>query len=244
MIYKHLIFYGIFILMLAACRKTDNIGVTSISAINVINVAPGIPNIKVNQTGKPVNFFEIPDQVAYGTARIYYAPAGVTSFMVIRSKDSSLLFNNMYDLTSGMHSMYIFGDSTHVDTLFRKENLRTIYTDVSIPSTKDSIIYVRFVNLLQQGPSIKVTLSTSPSIAEVDNLGYKGISSFSEYPANGSSPARYVFQIWDAADNTLLATSTLSISTTNRFKNMALVVRGRVGATPPFNPAVSIINYF
>jgi hypothetical protein len=104
------------------------------------------------------------------------------------------------------------------------------------------VVNVRFVNLSTGSPALKIKLSTSV-INEVDNLPYKAIGGWKAYPARLASTI-YSFQIRRVDTDALITTYSFSATATNRFKNVALVIRGAFGTTGVTGFGVSAINYF
>jgi hypothetical protein len=224
-----------------SCSKTKEIQRNS-GAVNVINMAVDIPAIKVNTTGSVINYAATTTQVAYGTGRLYSAPTGNIQFVIVPSADTNrLLVNNTYNLQSAVYTMYITGTTTAVDTIFRQEtNFPFIRTDVVTP---DSLINIRFVNLSPNSVPVKIKLA-SVATNEVDNLAYKGITDFKAYTAKIANTS-YLFQVRNAATDALLLTYTFSVTGTNRFKNVALIIKGLQGTTTGTNAySVSAVNYF
>jgi hypothetical protein len=110
------------------------------------------------------------------------------------------------------------------------------------PADADSLINIRFVNLSPNSNPFNIKIQGA-TIDETNGLAYKGITSFKAYTAKVANP-NYKFEIRDGTSNILLITYTFNITPTNRFKNVALVIRGLQGGISPNVLAVSEINYF
>jgi len=227
--------------------KTKEFENPTLASINVINAVSDIANLKVNPSGKTISYAATTtDQVVNGTGKFYYSSTGAARIVAVNAADTSkILFNGSYQLKSTIYTMYISGNATTVDTMFREEvNFPFIRTDVSIPSALDSVINVRFVNLSTGSPALKVTLSSTPNVDEISGLNYQGISSWKKYLAKLTSPTSYTFQIRRVSDNSLLATRALSVSATTRFKNHAIIVKGTIGGTGINAFAANVVNYY
>lgn len=135
-----------------------------------------------------------------------------------------------------IHTLLLCGTAVNPDAILLKE---------AIPYRTDSTFGVRFINLAPGSPALKVTLSTSVTTAEFDDINYKKVSTFKSYAATAAAPS-YTFQIRRADDETLI--SSLAISGTNlaaglpRFKNITLILRGIVGGSPA--AGITRVNHY
>lgn len=226
-------------LCFASCRQEIAAPDTMVTSINVINALAGVPAIKINVTGSTISYASA-KQVAYGSSSFYYSTMAVTPFKVVSSADTTqYLVNSELRLQAGNYSVYIAGVSPHIDTLIRQEdNYPYIKTDTT---AIDSAVYIRFVNLSPNSAPLSVNIRNAAT-AEVSALSYTGISPFKKYAARRSNTS-YVFEIRDQATGNLLLTYTLAINTNNRYKNVAVVLRGVAGSSiTPFGAFVA--NYF
>lgn len=227
-----------------ACKKNEN-HFTPVASINAINAVIDLASIKINTIGKKSNYAMITDQIAFGTNRIYYGETGTATLTAVASSDTTkLLFNKSVELTPDIYTMYIMGQMPNIDTLFRKEvNFPFIKTDVSKPSATDSVVNIRFVNLSPNSPSLVINIRNN-TVNEFNNLPYKTISSWKPYPAKLIT-TNYIFEIRNAATNTILTSYTLIATTSNRFKNVSLIIKGLAGTTSGTNAfSVFPVNYF
>jgi hypothetical protein len=97
----------------------------------------------------------------------------------------------------------------------------------TIPYLTDSTCGVRIINLIPGSPGFNVTLSTSPTVNEVSNLGYLQYTGFKIYPAKALNKT-YLFQFKKVSDNSSIGTYTLS---TPYFANVTLAVKGTMSGT-------------
>ena len=193
------------------CKK-DSVS-SNLASVNITNAITGGAILKYGANSSTIaNNSYVQFKVGGGSNNIY----------VYAATDSlHPYFNQTMDLENGgVYSLFLLGGlSAAIEGLLIKD---------TIPFQSDSTAGVRFVNLSSNSNLLNVSLSTTPTVMEVSNLGYKQYTSFKTYPAK-SSNANYIFQIRKASDNSILTTYTLS---TPRFANVTLVIRGVVGTTP------------
>ena len=102
---------------------------------------------------------------------------------------------------------------------------------------------VRFVNLSPNSVPVKIKI-TNAVVNEVDNLPYKSISDWKNYKATASSTT-YSFQIRNAVTDALIFTYSFAANSTNRFKNVTLIIKGLQGTTSGTSAfRVFAVNYF
>lgn len=236
---------GMVAICLIACKKEKEVAITS-STINVINAAIDVTALKVNPTGKNISYLTTTNQVNYGASQLYYAKTGIKSLIVVSSLDTTkVLFNRNIDFQAGFYSMYISGTASNIDTIFRKEiNYPYIKTDISIPQPIDSVVNVRFVNLSPNSPPLNINIKSNQS-SELTNLAYKSIGNWKAYSNNKATGViNYIFEIRDSSSNTILLTYTFTATSTNRFKNVNLIIRGLIGSTGANAFGISASNFF
>ncbi|WP_316789669.1 hypothetical protein [Pedobacter frigoris] len=218
----------------------------SIGTVNVINAVTDAGAIKVNPTGKANSWSRLILQTNYAAGTLYYATTGNANFVIAPISDTTkTLFNRSFNLQAKMYTLYLSGAVASPDTMLMEEiNYPFINAfSSSIPTTADSVVNVRFVNLSVGSPALKVKLSTAVS-DEVGNLPYKGISPFKAYPARLLSTT-YSFEIRRVDNDVLVTTFNFGATSANRFKNVALVIRGIFGTTAAPAPfGVSMVNYY
>lgn len=217
-----------------------------IGTVLTINAITDAGPIKVNPTSKAKAWSSLFLQTAYPAGTLYYAATGNANFTIARVSDTTkTLFNRSFGLKPKMYTLYLSGTVAAPDTMLREEvNYPNIITaGAGIPPIADSVVNVRLVNLSANSPALKVKLSTATN-NEVDNLTYKGITAFKAYPARQTSTT-YSFQIRRVDDDALVTTFNFSATSANRFKNVALVIRGVFGTTTGTAPfGVTAINYY
>lgn len=228
-----------------SCEKDKDDSMPLAATINVINAVTDVANIKVNPSGNPMSYKNSTDQAVYGGGKFYFAPAGMINLTAVNAADTSkVLFNRSFQVNPKVYTLYLSGSAGAVDTILREEtDLPYIRLDQIRPPSADSVVNVRFVNLATGSPALKVKIATATG-NEVDNLPYKGIGSWKAYPAKLTTTA-YSFQIRRVDTDALVTTFSFSATATNRFKNVALVIRGVFGTTAGTAPfGLSAINYF
>ena len=243
---KNIIIYISLVTMLnTACKKSDENIKSILSNILVVNTNVGIAGIKINITGKPIVYSASP-QITYGTAAFYYTERATGAFNIVAATDTTKrLISDTFNLKSALYTIYLFGTATEIDTLFKEEvTFPFIKTDPGIiPSSADSVVNVRFVNLSIGSPALKIKISTSAN-NEIDNLPYKGIGEWKRYNSKLTTTV-YSFQIRRVDNDALVTTYNFSATATNRFKSVSLVMRGIFGTTTGTTPfGVTPINYF
>jgi len=209
---------------ISGCKKST-VTLSPLASLNIVNASVNLGTVKVNFTDLKGLYSSITTTVAYGANTPYGVNAGVIVPVTIvpTSDTTKVAFTGSFTFDNGgIYSLYLAGQSTAVDTVFVKEN---------IPSYTDSLCGVRFINLSYNSNPIKVVLSTSSTVTEFPGMAYKQVSSFKTYPAKAAN-ASYVFQIKDAAKDSLVATYTL---TTPRFFNCTLALKGSWGTTSGTN---------
>jgi hypothetical protein len=201
-----------------------------------------MPAIKLKLNNETSYWNSLP-AIGYGARAFSYAERKPTTFSIIDSEDSTTyLFNATLDLTAPIYSLFITGVAPVVDTVFRAETNYPYVSQSFIPPREDSIVYIRFANLSPNSMPINIRLKDAPT-NEVSNLAYKAITDFKSYPAD-SSVHHYNFEIRDAIADTLLLKYSFNVTDTNRFKNVALILKGLQGGTNGDAFSVSEVNYF
>ena len=216
---------SIILLFASSCEK-DNNDPKGTSNVNIINATVGGGAIKANVGAGTSFVYSKATDLAFGTSGVYGAYLGSNTIKIVSSTDTTkIVFNRTIDLQP-ISTLYIAGQTPNIDTLFRVEkSLPFIPVSLTNP---DNSIYIRFVNLSPNSTPLNITIR-SAATNEVTALGYKGISDFKKYDAQSTTP-NYIFEVRDAATNTLRATLTLNTNN-NRFKTIALIVKGLMGTT-------------
>jgi hypothetical protein len=229
-------------IILNACKTEEP---AAIASVNVVNVAVNAGTVKVNYLGKQISWASYTGAdgtVAYGTNKVYSISnaIGDFSFPVVSSADTTKpVFNGKLNLNPGsINTLYLAGQSPTYDTLFVKES--------AFPSYADSVLAVRFINLVPNSGNINLTLAGTPAINEFNGITYKKQSGFKRYEATYKFPNTYfIFQVRNT-DGSLLASYPFTIANLGftRRKSATLVFRGLIGGAGANAPAISFIaNY-
>lgn len=232
---------GIVLLFTACSKKDSSIPSTYSATVNVINAVVNNTGIKVNTNNSPIVYLSA-NQVGYGAASLYYIPRSQGRISLVTTADTTnYLLNSTYSFNSGFATIYLAGQTGAIDTIAREEtNYPFIRTDVVVP---DSSIYLRYVNLSPNSTPVNINIKGAGT-NEANSLAYKGITDFKKYPALASNGS-YIFEVRDVVTNTLLTTYTFTVTATNRFKNVALIIKGLTGTTTGTNAfGVFTANYF
>lgn len=190
--------------MINSCQKTTTAPeVSGVSSLTIFNGVPGsTPVIPVIGTSSAINWFASA-QLDYLGGYTEYSPlAGLDTVYVVQDngdtsninpKNGNLLFYNALNLKKlGIYSLFLCGyDTSSPDFVFNKDTLPEY-------RVTDSVMGIRFVNLLAGAPPISVNLEGAPNGSEVGSLLYKGLSRFKPY-VNNSTTVDYQFIIRDAA---------------------------------------------
>lgn len=202
----------------AACSKSNNL--STVAAVNIINVSPSSPSIYINFWGSPAEYYTLPIAY-YGSSTLFSIPAQNANLSLIIDTTSKPFFNGAFTLRPGqIWSLFLSGLSGVPDTLLVRDN-------IPILTPADSLTGVRFVNLVQGGNPISIDIQgTSGQIA--NNLPYKGVEDFQTFSANSTANNEgYVFEFRDAISDSLLASTPLNIV---RNKSQTLVFYGSASA--------------
>jgi hypothetical protein len=237
--------FATLLLFTVACKKdviyhSDN--TATVMVVNGLITSPTLSlllstNGKLNTSGIAATGNVA--KVDFGLGALFFAPKGMTDLGLLKATDSSTLTLGTYDLNDNtIYSLLVTGPLPTIETLLIKEaNYPFIRQDI-VTTAADSVINVRFINLSPNTSPLDIRIQGSTS-NEATGLGYKAYTAFKAYPAKTVNPT-YVFQVVE--NGTVLTSFTLSITGTNRFKNVAVLVRGLKGGTPALG--VSAVNYF
>lgn len=234
-----------FLLAFMACKKTEQAG-EQLTAINVVNASLDLPAVKINTSSNSIYWRLITDQVNYGANRFYYTPQGNSTVKAVAIADTTkLLLNNNFNLTSKIYTLYLLGNASAVEPMLVEESsFPYIRLDQPKAPSIDSVTNVRFVNLSANSPALKVNIQGS-STNEITNLAYKNSSNWKVYPNKLVGTTYYVFEVRNASTNDLLISYTFGATATNRFRNVALIIKGNYGTSSGSNAfGISTINYF
>ncbi len=225
---------------MASCKKAQN-RIVSSASINVINAAIDAGSVKVNP-GAQIRFVwaKATDQIGYGSNLQYSSETGERKVIIVSATDTTRIFFQRTINLKAINTLYLCGQVPNVDTLFREERNLPFIDAVKVKP--DSSAYIRFVNLSPNSTPLNVKLTTVAN-NETSNLAYKAITEFKKYEAK-TTTANYVFEVRDAATNTLRTTITLAPNSI-RHKTISIIIRGLMGTTSGTNAfGFSQVNYF
>jgi hypothetical protein len=228
----------IFIMAVFASCKNDQIA-NPVSSLNVVNAAVGMPSVKVNTSGKSIDYTTYTETIAYGTAKLYGVGAGTRQISAVAAATPAQdLFNVTKDFKAGgLYSLYLTGQSPDIEVLYKED---------SFPVYTDSVFAVRVINLSPDSAPLNVTLAGTPAVTEFSNLGYKQQSEFKKYAAkSGVTNTTFNFQVRDV-NGTLLTSYAFTASnlTLTRFKSATLVIKGLTGGTGTNAPGMIFIGNY
>ena len=243
----------LFIVVMPACKKEQHVTSDNVATLNVINgvinksalikMNGSINNSGINSSGGNQN------EITYGSNLFFFNEAKNTDLSVLSSTDKSVLVSKNIDFRKGgIYTMLLAGIAPNAEAVVIDDsNIPKV--DISkMPVNADSVIYVRFINLSPNVQPLNIRLQGS-STNDVNGLAYKNYTAFKAYPAKITSfsgtigLSRLIFEFVE--NGSVLLTSSVTVTSTNRFKNIALVLTGM--KTPgPGQPGlvVSRVNYF
>lgn len=203
-------------LFVISCKR-DLPELKPLTSVLIGNFVTGGTDVKINGFSNNVATNSFSNFVVKeGSSRLYIYP----------SNDSlHPYYNNELATSRGdLNSFFIGGNSAQPDVLFIKEH---------IPYRIDSSAGIRFINLSAGGNAFNITLSSTPTVNEVTNLGYKQYTEFKSYPVLLTT-VPYTFQIRDVATNSILASYSFNTFSNilPRFANITLVIRGLPFGSP------------
>ncbi len=230
MMYKsNLFILAVLLIFFTSCKK-ENAIINEYASLNIVNVIAGGKTALLNNNllGAANNGYSY-YPIEPGNISIYIWPYG-------DSLNPYYVSNKVVMEKRKTYTLFLGGVPGAVDPIFVNDEF--IYQ-------KDSVAAIRFVNLSPDAPAVNVTLSTSNTINEFSNIGYKEISDFKYFPAT-STNTRYVFEVRNATTKTLLSSITMSgTSLANfvpRFRYTTLVFRGKVSGSPTVG--ITRVNHY
>ena len=225
----------------SSCKKDESALIANVD-VRVINTAIGTA-VKVDP-GRAVDY-STQTPISYGGNRLYMLERKVVPFQVVNATDNTVKFyDQTINISSGIYSVFVAGQGTTIETIVKEEkDFPFIDFTNKIPVKADSVVNVRFINLSPNSIPVKIKITTAAG-NEVDNLPFKTIGNWKKYTATASSTV-YAFQVREAATDTLLASFNFTANSTNRFKNVSLIIKGLQGTTTGVNAyGMFAVNYF
>jgi len=219
--------------VLVSCQK-DGAGSAPLGSIKIVNTITG---------GETARFGSLTTTVSSNNHVNYSLSLGNPAIYVWPASDSLKPYYNSgkgVTVAAGdYYSLFLSGTPSQNEGILVRESYQN-YTD--------SVAGIRFINLSPNSSPVNVTLSTSTSVNQFSNVGYKEYTSFKSFAA-ASINTNYTFQVRSASNPTLvLASVTMSGTSVNayvpRFKNVTLVFKGLIGGTGINAPSIVRVNYY
>src|SRR6266480_1853449 len=188
--------------LIGSCKK-DEVKLTPLASLNIINAVVGGMAIKLNT---------LPTTIAYNANSQFTLLAGNSSIYVYPVGDSSHPYysNTIQTANGSYYSLFLSGQAPTIDTILIKD---------VVPYRADSTFGLRFINLSPNSPAVSVNLTGGANGSEVASLPYKSITEFKTYPGLAAN-ATTSFEIRNAATGTVLVTYTFnSTNPIPRFHN-------------------------
>jgi hypothetical protein len=201
------------IVILAMACKKDEIKTIPMASFAVVNAVSGGITAKLGSNATTISnngFAQF--SLNTGSNDLYVWPINDSLHPYVTYSKFMVVDNEMY-------SLFLTGTSAAPEGVLIKE---------TIPYRTDSTAGIRFINLSPNtnNKPINVTLSTSPTVIEIANLGYKQYTEFKTYM--GTYNSTYTFQVRNdtcASPKPPLGTVALPASAVPRFANITLVIR-------------------
>ncbi len=223
-----------------SCKK-DTEELVQTSTINVVNMILDAGNVKINSgASSDFAYSKSSTTIGYGANSFYGAVLGSRIITVVSAGDTTKkFFSGSFDLMP-VNTLYLTGQSSAVETVFRQEENIPFIDAVKLKP--DSSAYIRFVNLSPNSTPLNIKLASASS-NDANNIAYKSITEFKKYEAK-TTTANYIFEVRDAATNTLRTTITLAPNNI-RHKTLSIIFKGLMGTTSGTNAfGFSQVNYF
>ena len=247
--------YFLSLFLLTACKKDNPRGVATLLMFNAVI---GSDTLVTSFNGtEPITWYKNANKLIYGqvTNSTYFnmngqfnSYAGDQSIALYNKQDTTPKSKPVFDLgvnlpVSSINSLFLTGTMTAPDFFLTKDN------PPYHPAT-DSSMGIRFVNLSPGIMKLSVNLVGQANGSELNNLGYKQITDFKNYPViTGVNEYRYEFR--DAGNGDLITTYTIDVrnkqsgnvvSNPRRYRNFTLMFYGSYGSTGVDKQAVQIMN--
>jgi len=225
--YSSIIMICLLLFSFCGCKKKEIIRSGTVS-YNVVNVMVGGNAVVLNQS--PL------DSVVNRSSKILTGTGGDHLYVSAFSYKNTALNYFGVDVNGADGDLFTLMLSgfwpNSVDAFFYKE--------VNIPPYSNSILSVRFINLLKGGPAISVNLTGTAPSSEVAALPYQGIGVFKSHLST-SVAAPFSFEIRDASNGALL--SSYNLMPVSGISAYTLVWNGLLGGTEKQAPGILQINH-
>jgi len=200
----------IVMISLSSCKK-DAVETSPLTSLTVANAVVG------GTTAKLGNYIlSIPVNNTNGTQIVLKAGENNLYFWPLGDSLHPYFIQNKFNAEDrAVYSLFLCGIPGATEGILQKE---------TIPYRTDSTTGIRFINLAPSSTPLNITLSTSTTVNEVANLGYKQMTEFKSYP--GLYNSAFTFQVRAANNpNVVLASQAFTAATVPRFANITLVIR-------------------
>jgi hypothetical protein len=204
-ILNHILTVALLLSAFASCKKNVIEPVQS-SSLTIVNTIAGHDTLITNFDGnKQLQYFVTAASVLPGSFNTFSGYMGDIPLAISLANDTThSIYRQTLNLTpNSIHTLFFMGTSTTPDMLLTNDNVQ---------SPTDSVVKVRFVNISTGSNPVSINLRGSLQQPLASNLTYKSITDFQSFPAKRNNPISdsYVFEIRDAASQTLLATYTMT----------------------------------
>lgn len=191
-----------------SCKKDSE--TQGVAGLTIINALPDCPAVLANFSGQhPIRWYATALSLKYGTFDPSYhitVPAKEQQLMFYKFPDtmakdlpvSRFTFN---PVAGDISTLFLIGTQTQRETLLVKNN-------IPVYSSKDSLMALRFANLIPGSGPMKVTVSGKGIDVLSNNLAYKGITAYLPITAT-SAVSDVLVKFFDQVSGTLLANYTL-----------------------------------
>ncbi len=180
--------------IIASCSDDDENDFLMPASLKVVNAINGEPSVIVNTAGDSIVYATTRATVGFGASRRLTIPTNRTQELEIVSAADTLdiIYNEVLELQPSIYTLFLVGEDGSEENLFVEDDFKQF---------TDSIVGVRFAHLSPNGSTLNVSV-VDGSGNTTENLGYKGVTEYFEFPAkNGDGP--YTFEFKDAGGNVL-----------------------------------------
>jgi hypothetical protein len=193
--------------VLTACKK-DEVEASPLTSITLVNAVYGGASVKLGSNATTIannNYAQM--AIIAGENNLYIWPVGDSLHPYYTNPKFVSKDREVY-------SLFLTGNAASPSSILIKED---------IPYRIDSTAGIRFINLLGDSITVKITRNKTPTVVEVDNLAYRQNTGYLSYTAKYNSTD--TFQVRNAATNALLTQQAFTAATYPRFANVTLVIR-------------------
>lgn len=237
---RHYITGVVIILSLLSCKK-ETVKRASLSSYSIVNATTDVAAVRAYAADHEIPWKTLPatDNILQYVSGNYSIYAGS---YVLKAANAADTISTLFASSDKAEML----EEAMLSTLFLAGNTVADYESVFLKNEKlplyaDSVMGIRYINLVPGSTGLNITLSTSSTVNEAAGLNYKQVTGFKTYPALQST-APITFQVRDAGGALLgsfvfpytppssgnYKTSAIPFA---RFKNLTLVIKGVIGGT-------------